>query len=442
LCFSDNWEEILKNYLSNTHPDYIGISLRNIDEAMMISQSFYIDFINLVIQLCRQLSSAPIFIGGAGFAIAPREILNYTGADFGLIGNGINSIADFIKAIEQNTYTKFPGCAYRNSNRDIILNPPKKNFTHRYASFQPHRNFANLNKYFTEGGQIGIETKRGCTQQCIYCVESSSNNNAIELRNPYAVVFEIEQLLERGINVFHWCDSEFNLPIEHALQICNEIIKRQINKKIKWYTYCFPVPFTEELALMMEQAGCVGINFGVDSLHNDILQSLHKPYKCEDIQRLVKILRKTRISIMFDLLLGSPAESIDTALFTIENALKLKPDALGISFGVRLYPYTTLGENILSLYQKGHNLTNFIHGKPIEENKNLLFPTYYLSDKLDKDFFDYLKNLVKNQSSVFLSLPATEEGSYSYCNHDYLINAIKNGARGAYWDILRKRTPY
>ena len=407
---------------------------------MMVSQSFYVDFIGTVIKSCKQLSIAPIFIGGAGFSIAPREILNYTGADFGLIGNGINSIADFIKAIDQNTYTEFPGCVYRNSDRIIILNPTKKNFANRYASFQPRRNFANLNKYFSEGGQIGIETKHGCTQQCIYCVESSSNNNAIELRNPDAVIFEIEQLLDRGIHVFHWCDSEFNLPIEHAIQICNEIIKRGINKKIQWYTYCFPVPFTEELALMMEQAGCVGINFGVDSLHNDILQSLHKPYKYEDIQRLIKILRKTHISIMFDLLLGSPAESKDTALFTIENALKFQPEALGISFGIRLYPHTDLGKNILSLYQKGYDLNNLIHGKPIEENRDLLFPTYYLSDKLDRDFFDYLKNLVKNHSSVFLSLPATEEGSYSYCNHDYLINAIKNGARGAYWDILRKRT--
>ncbi|MGC9053375.1 MAG: B12-binding domain-containing radical SAM protein [Candidatus Hydrogenedens sp.] len=440
LCFSDNWEETLKNYLSISNPDCIGISLRNIDEAMMGSQIFYVDFVNTVIQLCRQLSNAPIFLGGAGFSIAPCEILNYTGADFGFIGNGVNCITDFIEVMDRNTYKEFPGCIYRESTGNIHLNPPRGNLTNRYTSFQPHRNFADINKYFVEGGQIGIETKRGCSQQCIYCVESSSGHSAIELRNPSAVVFEIEQLVDKGINVFHWCDSEFNIHIEHALKICNELIKSGINKKIKWYTYCSPVPFTEELAFLMEEAGCVGINFGVDSLHNDILRLLHKPHKYEDIQQLIRILRKTHIAIMFDLLLGSPRENRETALFTIENAMKLKPDALGISFGVRLYPCTTLGKNVLSLHQKGINLNKFLYGIPIEENKNLLFPTYYLSDKLDKDFFDYLRKIVKDQSSVFLSLPSTEEGSYSYCNHDYLINAIKNGARGAYWDILRTRT--
>ncbi|MCA1902145.1 MAG: radical SAM protein [Candidatus Hydrogenedens sp.] len=439
LCFSENWQETLKNALNDSKPDYIGITIRNVDEAMMGSQTFFIDFIKILVQFCKQFSHSPIFLGGAGFSIAPREILAYTHADFGLIGNGVNTIPEFITSIEQKTHEKFPGCVYKNSQGYILLNPLEKKISDRYTSFKFRRFFANLEKYFTEGGQIGIETKRGCSQQCIYCVESASGHNAIELRNPDTVVFEIEQLVNRGINVFHWCDSEFNLPLEHALQICDKLICRGINKEIKWYTYCSPVPFTEELALKMERAGCVGINFGIDSLHNEILHYLCKPHRYEDIQQLMKLLRKTNIAVMFDLLLGCPKETKETALFTIEKALKLKPDALGISFGVRLYPYTILGQHILSLHHNGHNLKNTIHGKPLEENGNLLFPIYYLSQELDNHFFIYLQNLIKNVPSVFLSLPATEEGSYSYCNHDYLINAICNGARGAYWDILRHR---
>lgn len=429
----------MQNTLNNYNPDYIGISIRNIDEAMMGSQTFFIDFIKTLVQSCQQSSPAPIFLGGAGFSIAPREILDYTHADFGLVGNGVNAISEFITSIEQKTYKNFPGCVYKDSQGDISLNPIDKKISDRYTSFLFHRNFATLEKYFIEGGQIGIETKRGCPQQCTYCVESAKNHILLELRNPDSVVFEIEQLVNRGIDVFHWCDSEFNLPIQHALQICDALIRRGINKKIKWYTYCAPVPFTEELALKMEQAGCAGINLGIDSLNNQILDSLQKSHRYQDIQQLVKILRKTNIAVMFDLLLGCPDETKETALFTIENALKLKPDALGISFGIRLYPHTKLGQDILSLHHKNHNLKNSIHGKPLEENKNLLFPTYYLSQELDTNFFTYLQNLVKNDPSVFLSLPATEEGSYSYCNHHYLINAIRNGARGAYWDILRKR---
>jgi len=439
LCFSDNWEHTLKMDLSNSNIDLIGITIRNLDEAMMSSQTFFVDFINNIVQLCRQLSNAPIFLGGAGFSITPCEILNYTQADFGLVGNGVNSISDFITAIQNQTYAKFPGCTYKNDDGKILINPSNKKLINKYPTFLFHRNFANLERYFQEGGQVGIETKRGCSQKCIYCVESAKEDITVELRKPESVLFEIEQLINRGINVFHWCDSEFNIPLEQALQICEAIIRKGINKKIKWYTYGSPVPFTEELAVKMEQAGCKGINFGVDSLHNKQLRLLQKPHRYEDIKRLINILNKTNIAVMFDLLIGGPGETKETALFTIEHALKLKPHALGIAVGVRLYPYTVLGQNILSLYKTGHISETSIHGKPIEQNKNLFHPTYYLSEKIDTDFFKYLSDLVKNNPSVFLSLPANEEGSYSYCNHDYLTNAIKNGSRGAYWDILRKR---
>lgn len=438
LCFCDNWEETLCNTLSHVEHDYIGISIRNIDEAMMASQTFFVDSIKTIVHLCRQVSQSPILLGGIGFSIAPKEILDYTKADFGLVGNGVTTIADFITAIDNQRYQQFPGCIYRDETGKITGNPVNRNVTDDYyPSFLFQRNVVDIERYFNEGGQIGIETKRGCSQKCIYCVEE---NNPIILRNPDSVVYEIERLLNRGINVFHWCDSEFNIPLEHAIRVCDEIIRRGIHKEIKWYTYCSPMPFTEELAMKMEEAGCVGINFGVDALHNKILQLLGKSYRVEDVEQLVRTLRKTGIAIMFDLLMGCPCETRDTAQFTIENALQLKPDALGIALGVRLYPYTPLGRQILSLHKAGQNLKNSIYGKPLEENRNLLHPTYYLSEELDKDFFDYLRNWVKNEPSVFLSLPATEEGSYSYCNHDYLINAIKNGARGAYWDILRKRT--
>ncbi|HOV32301.1 MAG TPA: radical SAM protein [Candidatus Hydrogenedens sp.] len=441
LCFSDNWQADLKNILSNNpETDYIGITIRNLDEAMMGSQTFFLNHINHTVQLCRNISNAPIFLGGAGFSIAPAEILNYTHADYGLIGNGVNLINDFLTAIDSQSLRKFPACVYKDEDGTIIVNPLNKNYANnKYSTVTFHRNYADIERYFREGGQIGIETKRGCSQQCIYCVEGTKENNLIELREPKNIVFEIEQLLNKGISVFHWCDSEFNIPVEHAFKVCNEFVQRGINKEIKWYTYCAPVPFPEELAVKMEAAGCAGINFGIDSLHPAIIRMLHRQHTYKDIEKSMKSLRKTNIAVMFDLLIGVPGETIDSALFTIEHALKLKPDVIGISLGVRIYPHTIFGKNIISQQKSNKHLKENIYGKPVEENPDLLFPIYYLSKDLDKTFFNFLLDLTKNEPSVFLSLPATEEGSYSYCNHDYLIQAIRNGARGAYWDILRKR---
>ena len=53
------------------------------------------------------------------------------------------------------------------------------------------------------------------------------NGKEYRLRAPKRVVDDIELLLkENGIDTFTFVDSVFNIPLTHAEDICNEIIKR------------------------------------------------------------------------------------------------------------------------------------------------------------------------------------------------------------------------
>ena len=51
-----------------------------------------------------------------------------------------------------------------------------------------------------------------------------------------------------GIDHVHTCDSEFNIPADHALAVCREIVRRGLGGRLRWYAYCAPLPFTAELA--------------------------------------------------------------------------------------------------------------------------------------------------------------------------------------------------
>lgn len=437
LCFEKDWKTYLRKKLSEISPDYIGITFRNLDEAMTSSKTSFLPLLKNIVSVCREASHSPIILGGAGYAIAPVEILDYTKADFGLVGNGINGIKSLLLCLENDCVEKCPGAIYKidkriHSNPVDISYPNENNI---YGEFNFSRNFADLLRYFEEGGQIGIETKRGCSNQCAYCVESRYKS-PILLRSPKSVVHEIKSLLNKGIDVFHLCDSEFNLPLNHAKAICKEIIKEGLSNKIKWYTYCTPELFDEELAQLMEKAGCQGINFCVDTIDEKMLKFLNKKHSLDSLKMLMKILRGTNIAVMFDLLLGAPNETKDSAWFTIERALELKPDVIGISLGVRLYPYThittQLRAQIKELTTKGKLIGH------IDNNSNLLLPIFYLEPELDNDFLSQLNSLARSNPGIFLSLPPTEESSYTYCSHHELSNAIKKGARGAYWHILYK----
>ena len=52
---------------------------------------------------------------------------------------------------------------------------------------------------------------------------------------------------------------------------------------------------------------------------------------------------------------------------------------------------------------------------------------------------DYLRELVGNDARFFVGGRKGETGAnYNYNDNSELVQEIKHGARGAYWDILRK----
>ena len=213
------------------------------------------------------------------------------------------------------------------------------------------RQWIDNQRYFDEGGQAGFETKRGCPRLCIYCADPVAKGNEVRPRAPHSVGEEIENMQKIGLDNLHTCDCEFNIPEWHAKEICREIIHRNLGDKIQWYAYCSPEYFTDELARVMRQAGCVGIDFGADHGDDSMLWRLGHSYTSDDLIRIREICLHHDIICMFDLLLGSPGETKDSIETTIRLMKKIKPDRVGISLGVRLYPITPLGRRILESSQ-------------------------------------------------------------------------------------------
>jgi len=62
---------MLAKTIREFHPDAIGISVRNIDTQDIKNPVFMLDPVKSMIGWCREHSSAPIIIGGAGYSIYP-----------------------------------------------------------------------------------------------------------------------------------------------------------------------------------------------------------------------------------------------------------------------------------------------------------------------------------------------------------------------------------
>ena len=226
------------------------------------------------------------------------------------------------------------------------------------------------------------------------------------------------------------CDSEFNLPLAHAKDVCRAIIQGGMGDKVRWYCYCSPVPFDRELAGLMKRAGCGGINFGADSLCDEQLSRLRRGHSSGDISRLVHLLREEGLNYMFDLLVGGPGETEEMVRLTIQRVKELDVPLAGIAAGLRVYPDTPLAGAIADGSIEGglHPMAGHDPSKPL----------FYLSPLLDSDISALINHLVAGDPRFLVLSAPEEEGSYNYADDDMLGELIRQGARGAYWDILRK----
>jgi hypothetical protein len=259
----------------------------------------------------------------------------------------------------------------------------------------------------------------------------------VRLRDPKSVVDELRNLYKRGIEVFHTCDSEFNLPFSHALAVSSALIESGLGRQIKWYAYCSPEQFTEELASLMRKAGCVGIDFGADHGDDEMLRRLGHGYTSQDLIQIRGICERNDIICMYDLIFGAPGETRNSIETTVRLMKEIRPERAGISLGVRLYPMTGLGSGILR--DQTHLLSedSSLFGE-LDGNETMLKPIYYCDKHLGKDVEDWLHDLVGGDPRFFLGRRTDANPDYNYNDNPELTRAIKEGHRGAYWDILRR----
>jgi radical SAM superfamily enzyme YgiQ (UPF0313 family) len=279
----------------------------------------------------------------------------------------------------------------------------------------------------------GIETRRGCPEACCYCLDPQIKGNRVCRKPLDTLLREIRSLLDQEVNVFHLCDSEFNNLPEHALSVCEAIRDEGLACKIRWYTYASPIGFDETLAGRMKEAGCAGINFGVDHCVPEILEALGRRHRIEDLERVADACHRTGLRFMFDLLLGGPGETRETLREAIAACRHLGVHRVGTNAGIRVYPGTLLADQVI---RQGPLCRNPDLEGNVEENHDLLDPVFYRSRLLGNGWESFLETLINGDPRFFLALPSLKNVNYNYNENTVLADALARGHRGAFWDIL------
>ncbi len=434
LSFADRPDEEIARVLSGVKPIAVGVTFRNTDDCFWPSCAWFVPGLREQVETIRANTAAPIVLGGCGFSVFPVQIMDHCGVDLAVVGDGEAPFAQLAKRLrDAEGHRDVPGLAYRDDAGQVVVNPPRYGPT---LDLPTDRRIIDNVRYLQTGGMGNVETKRGCPNACIYCADPVVKGRVARCRDPRQVADEFESLIAQGVDVIHLCDAEFNVPPDHAMAVCDEMANRGLGDRLRWYCYATVQGFSGELALAMRRAGCVGVNFGVDSGCDRMLAVLRRGYRRDAVRQAVHHCRQAGITVMLDLLLGGPEEDPASAAETIDFVKGLDPDRAGAATGVRLYPGTAMAR-IVS--EQGPLTENpHLHGQ-VEDNDDFLRPVFYIDRKLGEDGPGLIRDLIGDDDRFFKPAPPQDMVDYNYNDNPELEAAIAAGGRGAFWDILRSR---
>jgi len=336
LAFYGSSEQPVKEAIDKQKPDLIAVSIRNINIQTFPMSALALPLIKSVVDNCKKFSDAKIIIGGSGFSIMPKQVFEALDVDYGLVGEAEEAIKYFAANFNNQKLFTTPGLVYRNNEGKIIFNKPALIDDINYA---PAKRF-NISGY----PSINIQTKRGCVFRCNYCSYPVLEGRTIRKRGAASVVDEIEALSEQKKD-FYFVDNVFNFPMEHATEICEEIIKRKL--KIRWCCEIHPRYLDKSLALLMSKAGCKSVNIGVDSLSERIVQEIKKDFTLDEVDKCNKYLVDSGIEPRYFVMFGHLGDTKDTTAETFSNIKRLGLKKGRIMTGVRIYPGTDLASILI-----------------------------------------------------------------------------------------------
>ncbi len=187
-----------------------------------------------------------------------------------------------------------------------------------------------------EKEDVGVLSSRGCPYGCTYCMFSSLSHLTVRYHSEERFMAELRMFSE-SLNgrPFSIHDDAFSLNLKRSKHILKRILEEKLNLNFWCETRADCVD--EEFIYLLKEAGCYGINFGLESAVPRILRNVmklgagasrRKDLKPEEkfiqnVHHYTKVANLAGLKVQVSVIFGLPGETLQDGIATLEFVKKL-----------------------------------------------------------------------------------------------------------------------
>lgn len=398
-----------------------------------------------------------IFGGGAHASALTNKVIKDHLIDYAIFGEAEETVVELLDTVDKKgDLSKVNGIGYLDNAGKVQITD-KRPFIKNLDSlpFPAHHLFP-MQKYFKFGKNkthnfyakrypcVTVVTSRGCPYTCSFCSVHTVWARSWRPRSPENVLDEIELLVKKyGVREIQFEDDNLTLIKDRAMKFFQGIIDRGID--ISWTTPNGVVVNTldEELIQKMKESGCYRINIGIESGNQHVVDTIvKKPLSLDYCRKVVKMLKKHKISVTGFFVIGMPGETIRNIKETIEFAKTNDFDDVLFSIATP-YPGTELWDTAI---KEGY-IKQDPYGSPETLKPKYAaistkdFTTEQVEKLRNKAYFEFqLSKLKRNPVKYFLRYRNyTSLSRYSkFILYNKIFNPLYNGVKSLIYSEREK----
>lgn len=328
------WGEF-RDTIAAHRPDLIGISVKS--PMLPAAES--------IVRIVRDTLPASVtVVGGPHATLDAKDLLERTGADFAVRGEGEETFAALAQTLMSGgNPSEVAGLSFVHHG-SFVSTPDRPLIADLDAFPFPERRNLLFRERFSADQFNVVVTSRGCPYRCTFCCAGPLWRHRVRYRSLENVTAEIETLLKDGYRkIFFWDDTFGSIPTR-TIQLCQHL--RRHLPRFFW-SCTTRGDARDEMAKEMAKAGCVSVDLGLESGSSFVLNRICKGVTAETVQQGVKRFRRFGISVNIFLMVGFPFEREED----IQDTIRFVEQTEGVaSYGLSCftpYPGTQIYEEMV-----------------------------------------------------------------------------------------------